>query len=316
MVEQSRSVRHHARIESPDRDTRPHRRVVRDVAQPAQGVLALQQASGNAAVVRLVQQSQGAQLVQREVSELKRPHWLPEVRATVKLKSGEHRRHVVMSSRMRQAIFAYHKAPAKGSELERQRHDALKQFVGRDGTVRTLMAAATEMVHNSMGNLYAGAGGENTAIGFSVEPLYRIADAVREQKTSENAVTRARKDLTEWAQRGIFGFAQQAKEDLAKVILQWAAKLDPQTDAPDKIADMIVSFGDSCSFDVPYERSENAAGVRDDDFPSHINKDDVAKLIAVATKLNLVIENPLGREDLYGDACLGYLKSVGSKYSR
>jgi hypothetical protein len=251
--------------------------------------------------------------IQRVVTRIRRPEWVPQVRYQVKLGAGQHRRHVVMSSRMREAIFQYHSAVDEDRNRRDQRRAELQSFVGGSGTLRTEMMKATELVHNSMGNLFPGPGGPNTAIGFAVEPLYRIADEVRDvarNGTTPKVIEAARTKLQAWADSGIFGFAAEHKAELAGVFTEWANALDPAEDSPNEIVKMIEYFGDSCSFDVPYVASDDG----DDRFPDHIDRVVNAQLIAVATTLNNVIGNPKGNHNLYGDSCLGYLLKIAQNY--
>jgi hypothetical protein len=104
-------------------------------------------------------------------SSRKRPDFTPKIKESLKTKGGSlHRRHIVMSSLMRNAVYkVVDSTPATKQDELRDKFNAFIGFImNRKATNATLEQAANELVfvmHNNPANLVPDTGDWNSAIG-------------------------------------------------------------------------------------------------------------------------------------------------------
>jgi len=240
------------------------------------------------------------------VTGIPRPTFTKEVKNSIQLDKGQHRRHVVMSSRMREAVWSYHMTPPKDSFIFQSRRKELQKIVG-ENTLRSEMGEIIHLVHNSMGNLFAGKGSENTAIGFSVNPLYFIALKItsKELKSYEDV----KKEVMKWHNKGIFGFALADKKSIGEILINWLENTENHDEDMYTIASAIRDFAFSCSFDLAYIKGDDDEG---DIFPDHIDENIQKKLLEVAQILEETITSPMNDHKLY--LALEYLVEISNKF--
>jgi hypothetical protein len=252
---------------------------------------------------RLIQQvaNRREAIVQR-VNKIPRPAFTREVINSIKLSHGEHRRHIVMSSRMREAIWAYHMSDGISMDARSARRRALQSIVGQS-TLRAEMGVMTLRTHNSMGNLFPGKGSENTAIGFAVNPLYSIGKQIDEGTLKSVADVMAA--VKKWHGTSIFGFARLYKNFIGEIVLAWLADKENHGNDPTVIGSAIQDFAFSCSFDFAYKEEGDEHG-----FPENVDADIQGKLLVVANTIEQVIQKPTSNIDLYG--ALKYLLTIAA----
>lgn len=186
----------------------------------------------------------------------------------VKLEKGEHRRHIIGRHTIRQAI--------ERSELDSI--EAMQEFVEKWGgqassSVEALLDQAYVLMQDAPGNLWAGDGGQNTAIGFFTGGIYdaaeRALDATIQSQSNEAAIDDASSNAvpldaiaSEIENLNIFDFAKSSFEELKE--LYWARVLESSTplssngklfiDA-DSLIDITYDMASTCEYDPP--ESEN-----------------------------------------------------------
>ncbi len=237
-----------------------------------------------------------------KTNKLLRPKFTKQTQKAVPVTAGQHRRHIVMSSRMRAAIWAYHNASLEPSQQEARRTQ-LQTFIGSTGTLRTEMQTAANITHNYIQNLFPGDGGENSAIGLAVNDLFEIANRIESGELNDlKKVTDA---VNKWVQKGIFGFAAAHKASLGQFILEYLQSI-PEGTPLETVAKVMSDFAFTCSFDLPYQRTPG-----EDKFPSGFNAAKQGQLLSIAQNIEQIIREPADNSILlYGDNCLGLLKQL------
>jgi hypothetical protein len=186
-----------------------------------------------------------------------RPAWSKKVKEMVKVKKGKHRRHIVASSRMRDALIAYHQGSSKEKQkrFERGQKFCDENQKCRPQTVGGVIVSAHAWAHNRIENLFVEDGGVNTAIGFLFKPLYKIADELRESAQSSDPKEAIQKAIDEVEAKDgkIFNYAKDHHSSVLEVVLNSLDELTKEDEPrPEVAAELLEDFAFSCSFDIPY----------------------------------------------------------------
>lgn len=239
-----------------------------------------------------------------------RPDWDPFWKS-VETK-GLHRRHVVISSVMRDAVYAVTDKIKKGKNGTQK--DNLKEMYTKHSSVAATSledaeAALVSKLHNHKLNIFIGEGSWNSAIGglahVSVQEFLDMAENAPDVATAKLAVESFIKALRN---ANVFGMHDPRNEivkitedRLSKVGTDWSGSSlisDPELDLIKKeVFEVIESTWDSVASDI--SQAQNPSIARHQNQLFNFNKEflDIAKS-GNETDLNKTITNFLEREDI------------------
>lgn len=118
----------------------------------------------------------------------KRPEWTQELLAKIKVSPGDHRRHIIMSSLMRQAVYTVSDNPTITEEEKLAAYnEILSRYIDKYHAP-SLEIAETDLVsflHNDLDNIIVDVGGYNSAIGALA---HNINEFLKANEISTNTI--------------------------------------------------------------------------------------------------------------------------------
>ena len=146
-----------------------------------------------------------------------RPTWFPKLVKTMKVKRGQHRRHIIPSHLLLDSVCSWVNANAS------KRGKAINQFMtthklkAQGNRLTEKLTVISRYIHNNENNLFPEDGGENSAIGFLPREISQVLVA-------KNKTAHVKAELENLKTTG-FGFTHAARK----------AALDPVIEVIDEM---------------------------------------------------------------------------------